>query len=561
MNIPTMNIERNAALILDLFRDPSTCPPWGVRGNGLLFFPKSVASIGKGRKRSRMLIAQDAQTDYLVEISSSSRPDFAGPAGCGRSLYKLGGKTLSLLPLSWETVYELAESHLRWSLPSPIGNRKPSFGWGNRTPFSTQVVLATVDRGDALKGFNRVTAQNSIRENQILERHAGFRVVMADAVLGKIKMGFRGVTGSDADHLKTMDEIEDAIRARFTGYTLDPSLALKNTPFAARNGKERTVENIASDPGLQRAFLAARRRNRLPADYVEQCHAFLARRFAWTLAGDRERDANRIRAVAVKFGDSWEFMEKAFNTIRKRLGGREFDFEASFDETARPTDPIAHAITAFMLRRRKVSITRFAVRYVGRFEKTTPWIPPAGQGLSAFQKDYQSHQKIADAFGYLQSIHSGSGKYNIYRFCSRAHLKTSGDISRPLMIALAKRNFPAFCHLFHDLVDSATDTKKLYGAVSSHSNDFPLLHVINPQKLGQVKIVDKLENDILWRTFSHYAYGMFQKARGTFGELEYTHRDACAQEIARVLQAHRAPVWRANGIKGSTRKARLRTRG
>ena len=179
--------------------------------------------------------------------------------------------------------------------------------------------------------------------------------------------------------------------------------------------------------------------------------------------------------------------------------------------------------------------------------------------MEAFREDYADHQKIADHFGYLQSVHSGSGKFNIYEFCPKMHLKTSGDISRPLMVALAQKNFPTFCSLFPLMVKSAIDTKRLYGHVSSKSNDFPKLLQENLSTLGQNRVVNLLINDLVWRTFSHYAYGAFHLAAGTFRELQYRHRDECGNQIAAVVHAHRNPAFQAHGLPGLDAAPTLKT--
>ena len=139
------------------------------------------------------------------------------------------------------------------------------------------------------------------------------------------------------------------------------------------------------------------------------------------------------------------------------------------------------------------------------------------------------------------------------------HLKTSGDISRPIVVALAENNFPVFCSLFKEMVNSAIDTKTLYGHVSSKSNDFPWLLNEDVTDLGRSKVVDLLENDVVWRTFSHYSYGMFHRAAGTYHELLYHHRDACARHISAVLHAHRNPAFQAHGLPTGISAPELKT--
>lgn len=531
-----MNLEANEKWIRNILSAPDDFPLPVMLGKDLIIYPGSVCALGR---RCRMLIVEDIGKKYLLQFSSSSLPSFIGNPK-EMTIQMWDSIKVSILPITPAVVRELSESYLPWAKPQPIGNSKPSFGWGNRTNFSSQVVLGTFAQWKHTSKFGIVIAQNSVRENEILERLYGFKDVMAEATLAKIMLGYKGITGSDADHLKTMDEIDSALEAGFTGYTLDPSSVLAITPKVFKKGKERTLGEIANDPQLDRLYTDTIRRNRL-SGYLKRSEELLRSRFSNLSSGDSQQDKRIIKAVAVKFGDCLSFIRKGYNRIKKGLGGSKFDFEASFDETATPTDHLTHLLIVNELVTKGVELTRFAVKYVGRFEKTTDYIGD----IDKFRADYNQHQEIAKFLGHIQSIHSGSGKYSIYPYVPKAHLKTSGDISRPIIVALAEADFELYCSLHPKMIKSAKETKKLYGAVSSPSNDFDRL----PQDVSKIKqreVVRLLREDVVWRTMSHYAYGIFKSAEGLFAYSLFHHQPTYWRNVAEVICAHRDPIYKAN---------------
>jgi len=531
-----MNLGADKKLIRDILSAAGDFPFPVIVGENLTIYPGSVCALGK---RCRMLIVEDMGKKYLLQFSSSSPPSFIGnPKEMAIKIWD--SIKVSILPITPALVSELSESYLSWAKPQPIGNSKPSFGWGNRTNFSSQVVLETFAQWKHTSKFGLVIAQNSVRENEILGRLSGFKDVMAEATLAKIMLGYKGITGSDADHLKTRDEIDEAIKAGFTGYTLDPSSVLAITPKVFKRGKERTLAELANDPQLDRLYTDTTKRNRL-SGYLKRSKELLRSRFSNLSSGDLKQDERIIKAVAVKFGDCLSFIRKGYNQIKKGLGGSKFDFEASFDETATPTDHIAHLLIVNELVTKGVKLTRFAVKYVGRFEKTTDYIGDIGK----FRADYNQHQEIAKFLGHIQSIHSGSGKYSIYPYVPKAHLKTSGDISRPMIVALAEADFELYCSLHPQMIKSAKETKRLYGAVSSPYNNFNTLPK-DVKKLGQKKVAWLLREDVVWRTMSHYAYGIFKSAEGLFAYSLFHHPHAYWRNVAEVICAHRDPIYRAN---------------
>ena len=179
MNIATMTIERNGDLLREIVKHPENYVKWGVRGQGLLCFPGSVTRLND---TNQCLVVENPAADLLVEMTTGS--SFVVGDDKNRAVFENNGVKLSVLPFSPALTYELADRACPWAKPQPIGSGRPSFGWGNRTQFSTQAVLATAGAYPSSAQVSQVTAQNSIRENQILERYLGMHIVMTDAMLG-----------------------------------------------------------------------------------------------------------------------------------------------------------------------------------------------------------------------------------------------------------------------------------------------------------------------------------------------------------------------------------------
>ena len=102
--------------------------------------------------------------------------------------------------------------------PSTLGLR-PSFGFGDRLGLATPGHVEAMRRAGA--GIEPIFPQQSIREMTRTGRNA--EGVMRDALDGMRKAGWDGITGADADHLKTTADVDATAAAGFTFFTIDPS--------------------------------------------------------------------------------------------------------------------------------------------------------------------------------------------------------------------------------------------------------------------------------------------------------------------------------------------------
>jgi hypothetical protein len=303
---------------------------------------------------------------------------------------------------------------LAWLRPRPLGLRT-SAGCGDRLGLATPGHVRAVRHFQAAQGTAGIApifAQQSVRENARTGRTP--QQVMDDAMWGVFQEGWRGPWGSDADHLKTPEDIDSFVAAGFTLYTIDP-------------GDHVDSEAHAASPAEVGAKVEA-----LPWDALEDTAGDMEQRYLdrsfdlgdWAMTLDREA----LHRAAAKYGRAVAHAVWMYRHLVTRLPKSGFELEVSVDETETPTSPGEHFYVASELKRLGVKWVSLAPRYVGRFEKGVDYIGD----LAVFEAELARHAAIARAFGpYKLSIHSGSDKFSIYPIIARLtgglmHLKTAG---------------------------------------------------------------------------------------------------------------------------------------
>jgi hypothetical protein len=318
---------------------------------------------------------------------------------------------------------------LPWLRPTALG-LTTSAGFGDRLGLSTPGHVAALQ---AVGGNIRpIFAQQSIREMGRTRRTP--RNVLDDATWGAFEAGWSGPVSADADHLKTVEDIENCAAAGFVFFTLDPGdwvdPAAESADAAAIEAKARALDWAALDSSYE-AFLAAYRGRRLDLGHE-----------ALVL----EEEA-LVRAMA-KYGPA---LVHAI-TLYRHLDalGLGYEFELAVDETDYPTKPVEHVVLVSELQRLGAAPVSVAPRFVGGFEKGVEYIGD----LAELKRDFAVHAAIARALGpYKLSLHSGSDKYSTYPLIAEAtagavHLKTAGTTWVEALRVVA-RHTPA---LFRDLL-------------------------------------------------------------------------------------------------------------
>lgn len=339
-----------------------------------------------------------------------------------------------------------------WTAPVTVGLRK-SIGCGDRLGVATPGHILAVRDTDMFPVF----AQQSIRE--MIRARRTPQNVMDDATWGVFEMDYRNGFGSDADHLKNTDVIDQGITAGFIGFTLDPSDYVDN------------AAHTDEVPTLQSKFAA------LPWAKLETSPDDLKRRYVGSSPAGEITDVILWRA-ACKYGAALADVAYMARHIDAHMNGS-YDLEVSVDETDTPTSPAEHFFIASELIRLGVKFQGLAPRFIGRFEKGVDYIGD----LAQFESDFARHAQIARELGpYKLSIHSGSDKFSIYPIISQhtgpyVHLKTAGTSWLEALRVVALCDVPLFREVVFYAIDHYLTDRASYhvsaelSKVSTHMAD------------------------------------------------------------------------------------------
>ena len=199
-----------------------------------------------------------------------------------------------------------------------------------------------------------------------------FQDTVSEALFQVFETNCRTGWGAEAARLQTMEDIDAAIGAGMTIFSLD---------FAA-------VMNTASNPGDDHAVNAAFEaldsalRSRIESEYAGQSF----------INGDCavEIDRQAARRCTVMYAEAIDFTEKVRSHLAKRCG-EDFSLEIALDQTAGATSPAQHFFLLRELRRRNISISSLALRY-----------PDHAEDLA---QQFRVHARIAEANGnYMLAI-------------------------------------------------------------------------------------------------------------------------------------------------------------
>ena len=318
-----------------------------------------------------------------------------------------GAQTVLIGPLESHNATAL-RCQLSWLNPVTLG-LGTSAGFGDRLGIATPGHLRALQQAGGQ--IAPIPAQQSIREMTRTGRSP--QQVFDDAMWGVFAEGWRTGFAADADHLKSIEDVDRCVAAGYTFYTFDPGEHVDNTA------------DTASLAVLQQKFES------LPWTALEDSSKdLLARYLAPQHVGGRviQFDGETIVRASVKYGRAIAHVARLYRHLAAVGSGCAWEVEISVDETETPTTPAEHIYFATELRRLRVQWVSLAPRYVGRFEKGVDYIGD----LAAFTTDFATHAAIAHTLGpYKLSLHSGSDKFSIYEVAARetrglVHLKTAG---------------------------------------------------------------------------------------------------------------------------------------
>ncbi len=407
---------------------------------------------------------------------------------------------------------------LPFTAPSVVG-LKTSAGCGDRLGLATPGHIRAV-RGTGLVPF---LAQQSIREMTRSGRTP--EDVMDDASWAVLQEGWREGFGSDADHLKTFEDVDICAAAGFTLYTIDPGAHVDNAAHTDDVPTLKVKYHVLPWAALETT--------------AEETQArYVGRDFALEEGLVIRLNEEQLWRAAAKYGRAIAHAVRMGRYVAEAMGNNPFELEVSVDETETPTAPHEHFFVASELKRLGLHWSSLAPRYVGRFEKGVDYIGDLG----AFEESIRWHAAIARYCGpYKLSLHSGSDKFSIYPLVAKhagdlVHLKTAGTSYLEALRAVAALD-PA---LFREILGFAFERYEEDKASYHVSAD--LAKVPKPDQLGNGQLASVL--DLFdGRQLLHVTFGSVLMAREPSGGFRFRGRllavlDANEEAHYDVIEAH-----------------------
>lgn len=322
----------------------------------------------------------------------------------------------------------LSPEAMNQSLCIPLG-LSASFGFGDRLGLATAGHVAALKKSG--RGILPIFAQQSIREMTRTRRSA--EQVISDAMKGAMAAGYIGQMGADADHLKTLQDIETTAAAGFCFFTLDPS------------GDVDVRAGSYSPAMLDEKYRA------LSGEIVQRFNSYREKSVKLPTGMTIRFDEQTLKRAAVKYGRAIDLAISLARHADKVMGelNRPYEIELSVDETPEPTTAAEHFIIAEQCLKAGIKLISLAPRFIGDFEKGVDF----KGDLAAFEKNLADHAAIAQMLGpYKLSLHSGSDKLSIYPLLSRHtrghwHVKTAGTSYLEAIRAIAQHDPKFFRHL------------------------------------------------------------------------------------------------------------------
>lgn len=421
--------------------------------------------------------------------------------------------TLKICDLSPQNAISLMEL-FPFTKPVPLREHKITIGTGDRLGVANPGHIRAVQK----YRVRPVLAQQSVRENTQTGR--SFEEVVSDAAWAVFQENYQDGYGADGDHLKSLEEIKNALGAGVSMITLD--LSEKLNPEASDYPKEQLDRQFKEeiDKGDAEVLL----------------HLFLDKEFKFkghdgefSIRFDKESAKRNI----LLFHKAIDFTEEAYQFIFSRFGNRHvIDFEISVDETPFPTTPENHLFFIIALSHRGVKIDALAPRFIGEFQKAIDYLGNLGD----FRKQFYQHVLIAKDYGdYKISIHSGSDKFSAFPPMGELaegglHLKTAGTSWLEAVRLIASVSPSLYREMHRWALSKFGEASKLYH-VTTDLNRIPKLEELQDQELPT--LLD--QNDS--RQLLHITYGYLLNAKD--GRGRYLFKD----KLYQILSQYEEDYW------------------
>ncbi|MBS7615360.1 hypothetical protein KEJ18_06500 [Candidatus Bathyarchaeota archaeon] len=495
-----------------------------VKGRPLVIYEKSVV---QKNECTFFLVREGVEKKLVILSHGSGLHPISSFEVAERGKFRVGDEAyvFAVCPCSHANISALRKI-LHFLCPQRAG-LKAAVGMGDR------IGLVTPGHIRAVKaGIFPVFAQQSVRELSRTVRT--FDDVLDDVTWAVFQEGYRDEFGADADHLKSIEDVDKAVSAGYTMFTVDPSEHVENN--ADCYSLNEITEKFKALPW---------------SDLGRNAESFQDLYVGKKINVENDVfviDQESLFRMAVKYSAAIAFTTKVFRHVKMTLGHGDFDFEMSVDETDVPTSPLEHVFIALELRRLGVKVTSLALRFIGIFEKAIDYMGD----LKEFEASLQRHVSIARSLGpYKISVHSGSDKFSIFptlgRFASNLiHLKTAGTSYLESLRIVARHDPTLFRELVSFALQRFAEDRKAYHVTTD------LSHIPGPNKVLDCDLEKTYLDERNGRQLLHITYGSVLTIKKASGEWVYRdrilrclmeHEDELYETVAKHLRRHVEAIW------------------
>ena len=417
-----------------------------------------------------------------------------------------------------------------WLRPRLVGGATSSAGAisagvGDRLGTATPGHVAAFR---ANPGIVPVLAQQSARELSRTGRT--FQDVVDAATFGALAAGWRHGFGADADHLKSIADIDAGIAAGCTMFTADPIELVPDLPADAPADAIAAAYSAVPWDALEDSSSAFEARYRVPLDLD---------------SGPLELRPEALRSAAARFGPAVVQVAIMYRHLAGLRDSGSFEFEVAVDEIEHRTTHVDHVYLATELHRLGVRWVSFAPRFVGEFEKGIDYLGDRAE----LERDVEVHAAIARRLGpYKLSFHSGSDKFSIYASVARAtrgrlHLKTSGTSYLVALETIAATDPELMRRIWRVALEAYTTARATYH-VSASADGAP-----SPDGASSAALAGLLDNpstrEILHVTYGAVLHGQSADGGASLGDdvrtAVWTQREAYWSNLATHIGRHLHP--------------------
>ncbi len=468
-----------------------------LQEKGLRFYPNSVRRAGE----LSIAFAKHEDGGFVVARQPLNLEELG-------AVIEMDG--LYLYPLDWHTYLALKDL---LSLAPSTCDQPVSFGTGDRLGMVTAAHL------QAFGGYEvfPVLAQQSPRE--LVRTGRDFRDVLLSAVSGILETGYTGKFGADADHIKHEQQLQQAVEAGYSMYTIDLSDHLRDV---TRLTQPEIIDKTRTLSSLSQSIIRDHANMRIRTESGER----------YTL------DARRLVESAITFEEAMRKACEFHALLKEHLSA--YDLEISIDESARVSTPEDHLYVVEYLRRSDVNLHSLALRFPGEFQKGVDY-----EGdIEELGKAFRLHAALCrELQGYRLSLHSGSDKFSIYSLFREAtggnfHVKTSGTSWLKAVELIARTDSTLFTELYRLCLLHLDESRQAY-QVSIRPEQFPPLP---PANLGAFLARPHV------RQLFHISYGaLLDEAGSAIRDLLYQHEQEHYQLVRENIERHLKTLFVSGG--------------